>query len=188
MKTTTRKMFSSLSSFVDNLLPTSPTFSTVIIKALIIPDEGTPPFIQKISTTDSSSCNSYIAQHLRHIPDMRSRWRTADAWKLIDMVRVDIKDHKDPSLIGCYYGWKSLALDDLPPNKNAPPGLWGDACIVKLAPLKYDERGYRIVKLGDQDFVDIRNEFGMAAIYEEVSEGVLHSGLWKKIVSKLAAN
>jgi len=166
---------------------TSSSFPTVIIKALIVPDEGTPPFLQQVSTIDSSNCSSCKAQHLRHIPDMRSRWRTEDAWRQIDMVRVDIKNHSDPSLNGCYYGWKSLALNDLAPNKHAPDGIWGDACIVKLAPDRYDERGYRIVKLGEKDICDIRNEYGMTAVYEDVSEGVVHSGLWKEIVSKLAA-
>jgi hypothetical protein len=61
--------------------------------------------------------------------------------------------HEVLDLNGYYFGFKSFAVDYLPISKYSS-AISGDACIVKMAPERYDERGNRIIKLGETDFTD----------------------------------
>lgn len=101
------------------------------------------------------------------------------------MARVDIKNNDIPTLNGCYFGFKSFAVDDLPMSQYGR-GIYGDACIVKMAPEKYCSRGFRIVKIGEKEYPDLRNELARYAVYDNIPEDILETGLWKEIVARLS--
>lgn len=75
----------------------------------------------------------------------------------ITSVRIDITNHAVSALNGFYYGFKSFDVDGLPVSKHSS-GIYGDACIVKMAPERYGERGFRIIKWKDEETRDIHNE------------------------------
>jgi hypothetical protein len=182
-------MFETITSFISDLVTPSPTptsdnkFSTTFT-ALIIPADGTLPRFEQVTTVDVSA-DGNVDRHLVYVPDMRAHWGTGRGWELRDIARVDITNHEVPDLNGCYFGFKSFAMDYLPTSEYSS-AIWGDACIVKMAPERYDERGNRIIKLGETDFTDYQNQLPRFGVYEDMPRGALDPSIWKPVVLKLS--
>src|SRR2546429_1607003 len=73
---------------------------------------------------------------------------------------------QNPDINGVYLAWKSFALHLLPLNKNASG--CGDVFIAKLKDPECDEHGW--------------------TAYEDVSNELLDSGLYKRVLERLAEN
>ncbi|TVY75712.1 hypothetical protein LSUE1_G007943 [Lachnellula suecica] len=167
--------------------PSAPvlTGDEVSITALIIPADGTSPRLATLTTTLVFS-DGHMGSDMHYWPDMRPFWGSGIPWQYRDMVRVDITDSDIPRLNGCYWGFKSFALHDLPLNKHVAHGICGDACIVKMAPHRYGERGHRIIRLQGREFTDYRNELGRYMVYDDVLPEILGTGVWREVLGKLA--
>ncbi|KAI8629648.1 hypothetical protein F5Y19DRAFT_484566 [Xylariaceae sp. FL1651] len=162
------------------------TSHTVPVKVLIVPADGSRPLTKILSTIDVSKSGN-IDRHLYHVPDMRYSWNTDAGWRLRDLIRFDVKDHKIKKLNGCYYGFKSFALDDLKRNEHVAWGIWGDACIVKMREESFGARGDRVIKIGKEgkEYEDYNLRHPRYAVYEDVDEALVGTGLWKEILEKL---
>jgi len=93
------------------------------------------------------SADGNVDRHLVYLPDMRAQWGTDGGWELRDIARVDYTNHDVLDLIGCYFRFKSFAVDYLLTSKSSS-AISGDTCIVKMAPERYNKRGNRIIRNG----------------------------------------
>jgi hypothetical protein len=118
---------------------------------------------------------------------MRAYWGTGTGWENRDIARIDITNHAVSALNGVYYGFKSFDLDSLPPSKHTW-GVYGDACIVKMAPERYTSRGVRIIKRHYDDIYDFNDEMSRFAVYDDITMDVVHTGLWKELLEKLSGD
>jgi hypothetical protein len=64
--------------------------------------------------------------------------------------------------------------------------IYKDACIVKIAPKKYCERRFRIIKWEEKEILDLNNELSRFAVYDSITMDVVDTGLWKELVKKLS--
>ena len=174
-------MFGFITSFLTAALPGPPPGPTVTV--LIIPADGTTPRIKHLSTVNVHD-DGNVDRFLCYVPDMRAYWGTGTGWQFRDIARIDITDHAVPSLNGFYYGFKSFDVDNLPMSKHGSR-IYGDACIVKMAPERYCERGFRIIRWEDKDIRDLQNELSRFAVYDDITMDVVYTGLWKELVKKL---
>jgi hypothetical protein len=95
---------------------------------------------------------------------MRAFWGGGEGWKWRDVVQCTIAD-QSPDINGVYLAWKSFAMH-LPLNKNASGR--GDVFIAKLKDPEWDEHGW--------------------TAYEDVPNELLDSGLYKRVLERLAEN
>ncbi|KAI3317121.1 hypothetical protein HD806DRAFT_515866 [Xylariaceae sp. AK1471] len=151
---------------------------TVPVKVLIVPADGSTPFTKILSTVNVSKSGN-IDRHLYHVPDMRYSWNTDTGWRLRDLVRFDVKHHKNEKLNGCYYGFKSFALDDLKRNEHVKWGIWGDACIAKIREESFGARGDRMIKIGKErkEYEDYNLRHPRYAVYKDVDKALVGTGL-----------
>ncbi|TVY33473.1 hypothetical protein LOCC1_G007986 [Lachnellula occidentalis] len=162
------------------------TSHAVQVKVLIIPADGRTPFTKVLSTIDVSKAGNADRQ-LYHVPDMQYSWNTAKGWLYRDLLRFDVKNHENEKLNGCYYGFKSFAVDHLKRNKHAKWGIWGDACIAKMSEERFMARGIRVIKIGkeEKEYKDYNLVYPRYAVYEDVDEALVGTGLWKDILEEL---
>lgn len=154
------------------------------VTVLIIPADGTRPSIKHLPTINVHN-DGNVDRFLHYVPDMRAYWGTGDGWRRRDIARIDITNHAIPALDGFYYGFKSFDVDGLPMSKHSR-GIYGDACIVKMAPERYCSRGFRIIKWEDKDIDDLKNDLSRFAVYDDITMDVINSGLWKELLEKLS--
>jgi hypothetical protein len=178
-------MFEFITSFFSTAAPSliPPPGPTVTV--LIIPANGAPPRLECLATVNVQN-DGKADRFLHYVPDMRPYWRTDFGWSCRDIARIDITDHVVPALNGFYYGFKSYDVEDLPMSKHGR-GIYGDACIAKMAPEKYCARGFRIIKWGEKEIDDLENELSRFAVYDDITMDVVDTGLWKELVEKLSA-
>jgi hypothetical protein len=177
-------MFKFITSFLSTAAPSLVPPPGPIVTVLIIPANGALPRIERLATVNVRN-DGKADRFLHYVPDMRAYWGTDFAWSCRDLARIDITDHVVPALNGFYYGFKSFAVDDLPMSKHGR-GIYGDACIVKMAPEKYCERGFRIIKWEEKEILDLNNELSRFAVYDSITMDVVDTGLWKELVRKLS--
>jgi len=170
-------MFEFITSFLSTAAPSlvPPPPPGPIVTVLIIPANGAPPRIERLATVNVRN-DGKGDRFLHYVPDMRAYWRTGFGWECRDLARIDITDHVVPALNGFYYGFKSFAVDDLPMSKHGR-GIYGDACIVKMAPERYCARGFRIIKWGEKEIDDLHNELSRFAVYDDITMDVVDTGL-----------
>ena len=97
---------------------------------------------------------------------MRPFWGRGEGWKCRDIIRCTISSDQNPDINGVYLAWKSFAIDHLPLNKNASG--CGDVFIAKLNNPEWDECGWTA-------YMDVPNE-------------LLDSGLYRRVLERLAEN
>lgn len=108
----------------------------------------------------------------------------ASSVSVIQRARIDITDHVATALKGFYYGFKSFVVDDLPMSKHGR-GIYGDVCIVKMAPERYCARGFRIIKWKGKEIDDLHNELSRFAVYDDITMDVVDTGLWKEVSNRV---
>lgn len=155
---------SSLLSRLSGNTPSGPP--SVTTRVLRVPADGSAPHILLLHTIDISN-DGNVDRFLFHVPDTRAFWGQDEGWRYRDVARFDLKI-RNPAVDGVYYGFKSFALDHLPQNKAAADwGISGDAFVAKVTDAEYGEHGW--------------------ATYEDVPDELLRSGLYKRILERLAA-
>lgn len=174
-------MFEFITSFLSTAAPSLFPPPGPIVTVLIIPANGAPLRIERLVTVNVRN-DDKVDRFLHYIPNMRAYWGTGFAWSCRDIARIDITDYVVPSLNGCYYGFKSFAVDDLPMSKFGR-GINRDAC---MAPEKYYERGFRIIKWEGQEIPDLNNELSRFTVYDGITMDVVDTGVWKELVKKLS--
>lgn len=137
---------------------------SVTIYVLRVPADDSKPHILPLQTIDASA-EGNVDRCFTRIPDMRAFWGRGEGWKWRDIVQCTIID-QNPEINGVYLAWKSFALHLLPLNKNASG--CGDVFIAKLKDPECDEHGW--------------------TAYEDVSNELLDSGLYKRVLERLAEN
>ena len=153
-------IFSWLLSWFSN----RPQAPSVTIYVLRIPADDSKPHILPLQTIDPSA-EENVDSCFTRIPDMRAFWGSAEGWQWRDIVQCTITD-QSPDINGVYLAWKSFAMHLLPLNKNASG--CGDVFIAKLKDPEWDEHGW--------------------TAYEDVSNELLDSGLYKRVLERLAEN
>ncbi|KAF7915636.1 uncharacterized protein EAE98_010979 [Botrytis deweyae] len=177
-------MFEFITSFFSTAAPPLFPPSGPTVTVLIIPANGAPPRIERLGTVNVRN-DGRIDRFLHYVPDMRPYWKNDFGWSCRDIARIDITNHVVPALNGFYYGFKSYDVYDLPMSKHGR-GIYGDACITKMAPEKYCARGFRIIKWGEEEIDDLKNELSRFAVYDDITMDVVDTGLWKELVEKLS--
>jgi hypothetical protein len=137
---------------------------SVTIFVLRVPADDSKPHILPLQTIDVSAEGNVDCCFTR-IPDMRAFWGRGEGWKWRDIVQCTITG-QSPDINGVYLAWKSFARHLLPLNKNASG--CGDVFIAKLKDPEWDEHGW--------------------TAYEDVSNELLDSGLYKRVLERLAEN
>ena len=137
---------------------------SVTIYVLRVPADDSKPHILPLQTIDASA-EENVDCCFNRVPDMRAFWGRGEGWKWRDVVQCTITD-QNPDINGVYLAWKSFALHLLPLNKNASG--CGDVFIVKLRDPECDEYGW--------------------TSYENVANDLLESGLYKRVLERLAEN
>jgi hypothetical protein len=150
-------IFSWLSSWFPD--PNSPPSATIYV--LRIPADDSPPHILPLQTIANSPTEN-VDCCFDNIPDLRSFWGSGEGWQWRDVVQCTIT-HQNPNINGVYLAWKSFAMHLLPMNKNASG--CGDVFIAKLS--------------------DPELKNGHTS-YDHVSKELLDSGLYKRVLQRLA--
>ncbi|KAF2450535.1 hypothetical protein P171DRAFT_468824 [Karstenula rhodostoma CBS 690.94] len=83
-------MFSSISSFVKELLPQIPEAPSVTVTAARIPADGTPPHLVRLSTR--SAGDDATDSFLFRIPDTRKYWITEEGSQFRDIHRLELQE------------------------------------------------------------------------------------------------
>ena len=155
---------SSLLSWFSGDTPSGPP--SVTTRVLRVPADGSTPHILPLQTIEISNDGNTDC-FLCHVLDTRAFWGQNEGWLYRDVARFDLKIG-NRAVDGVYYGFKSFALDHLPQNKAAADwGIWGDAFVAKVTDAEYGEHGW--------------------ATYEDVPDELLRTGLYKRILERLAA-
>jgi len=139
-------------------------FSSVIIYVLRIPADDSKPHILPLQTIDVFAEGNVNCCFIC-IPDMRAFWGREDGWKWRDIVQCMITN-QNSDINGVYLAWKSFAMHLLPLNKNASG--CGDVFIARLKNPEWDEHDW--------------------TAYEDVSNELLDSGLYRRVLKCLAKN
>jgi hypothetical protein len=135
-----------------------PSAPSIRIYVLRVPADDSKPHILPLQTIDASA-EGNVDCCFNRIPDMRSFWGTGEGWIWRDIVQCTIAD-QNPDINGVYLAWKSFAM------QNASG--CGDVFIAKLKDPECDEHGW--------------------TAYEDVSKELLDSGLYKRVLQRLAEN
>jgi hypothetical protein len=173
------RMFQFITSFFSK-----PPASGPPVTVLIIPANGAPPRLERLPTVNVWD-EGNVDRFLHYVPDMRAYWGAGPGWRHREIARIDVTDYNVPALNGFYYGFKSFDIDDLPMSKYSS-GIYGDACIVKMASEKYSQRGARIIQWEGKEITDYNNELSRFAVYDSITMDVVNTGLWKQLVKKLS--
>ncbi len=94
---------------------------------------------------------------------MRESWGTGEGWRWRDLAQCEITD-QNSVINGLYYAWKSFADHLLPLNKDS--SSCGNRLIAKMMPLVHDRHGW--------------------AACDDVPDALLDSGLYKRVLERLA--
>lgn len=136
----------------------------ITISVLRIPPNDSEPHILPLWTIDASA-EENVDSCFTRIPDMRAFWGAGEGWRLRDVLQCTITD-ENPNINGVYLAWRSFAVDILPLNKNASG--CGDVFIAKLKDPECDEDDW--------------------TAYEDVSDELLDSGLYRRVLKRLSEN
>ncbi|KAK7186243.1 uncharacterized protein CC84DRAFT_1221420 [Paraphaeosphaeria sporulosa] len=105
-------MFSSISSFVKELLPQIPEAPRVTITAARIAADGTPPHLVRLSTR--SAGDDATDSFLFRIPDVRKYWVTEDGSQFRDIHRLELQElHtflQPYNLLPLFHPWQGIHL------------------------------------------------------------------------------
>ncbi|KAI0922223.1 hypothetical protein AcW1_004018 [Taiwanofungus camphoratus] len=114
---------------------------SVTIRCIRVPADGSPPHMIVLNTIDIYD-EGNVDSFLFHIPDVRAFWGSKTSWRYRDLAMITIENQPSTTLNGCYYGFKSFNMDELPANKHVSGGIRGDAFIAKVTAEEYDEHGW----------------------------------------------
>ena len=154
-------IFSWLSSWFTDEPPSVPSLRIYVLR---VPADDSKPHILPLQTVDASA-EGGVDCCFNRIPDLRSFWGTGEGWFWRDIAQCTITG-QNHDIDGVYLAWKSFAMHLLPLNKNASG--CGDVFIAKLKDPELDEYG--------------------CTAYEDVSNELLDSGLYKRVLERLAEN